>query len=337
MKKQYLMLSVLGALAIVLTAFSYQSRQGALDGLMMSINTIIPSLLPLLIIFLLIMKSGARDALGRLFGFVAVKLFNLPHTAITAIVLGLVGGYPTGALLTKELFDSGDISANQARRIMRFNFCGGCGFIITALGTAGLGSSSAGLILFASNVISAIVIGFALSFIEKRERMEFYSFSPNSNGLDVLNDATLSAVRSVLSITAIVTLFSAFTAIVPISDTLLPLIEITSGLCGRADFSITQTAAYLSFGGICIHLQILGTIKQFGMKYFDFFCFRIIGAVISYGAAWLLARIFPSDVPVFSSIAQPIEASSMNTALSVLMILGCFVIVLDVREKKIRI
>lgn len=337
MKKQYFMLSVLGALALVLTAFSYQSRQGALDGLMMSISTIIPSLLPLLIVFLLIMKSGAKDALGRLFGFVAVKIFNLPHTTLPAIVLGLIGGYPTGALLTKELFDSDDISAKQARRIMRFNFCGGCGFIITAVGTARLGSRSAGLILFASNVISAIVIGFALSFLEKRERMDFYSFTPNSSGLDVLNDATLSATRSVLSITAIVTLFSSFTAIVSISDTLLPLIEITSGLCGKADFPIAQMAAYLSFGGICVHLQILGTIKQFGMKYLDFFCFRVISAMISYGAAWVLARIFPSAVPVFSSISQPIEASSMNTALSVLMILGCFVIVLDIHGKKIRI
>lgn len=337
MKKQILLLSVLGAGALVLTVFSAEARQGAEQGLRLSQNTIIPSLLPLLIIFMLIMKSGAKDIIARAFGFVSSAVFNLPYVSFPAILFGLVGGYPTGALLTYELYEADELSSEQAQRLMRFNFCGGCGFIITALGTARLKSRSAGLLLFASNVIASALIGFALSFKEKRSKERFFSFTPYNNCGDLINSAVTASVKSVLNITAVIVLFLSFTAIIPTGRYVMPLIEITSGLFLGESYPLALLSAYLSFGGLCIHLQLLGTIKAIGMKYADFFAFRIIGAVLSYGVTRLLLLLFPSVSPVFLNVSQPISLSSVNTALSILLVLGCFVLVLDLRSRKIKI
>lgn len=135
-RKDLFLLTGLTAAAAVMVIFSSQAREGAYDGLILAQNTIIPSLLPLLIIFLLIMKTGAKDIIAKLFGFLAVCVFNLPKAAFPAIFFGFIGGYPTGALLTRELLDNGEIDCEQAKRLLRFNVCGGCGFIITAVGGA---------------------------------------------------------------------------------------------------------------------------------------------------------------------------------------------------------
>lgn len=314
--------------------FSDSARQGAYDGLVLAQNTIIPGLTPLLIIFLLIMKTSARDILARCFGFLARSVFNLPHAAFPAIFLGLLGGYPTGALLTKELLTSGEIDEKQAKRMMRFNFCGGAGFIVTAVGTAVMKSREAGLILLASNIISSVIIGFALSFTEPRSREKFYSYSTPKNLGDALTQASSDAVGSILNITAFVILFSAFTAIVPIDSRLAPIIEITNGICTKNDFSLPQISAYLAFGGLCIHFQLLGVISDIGMKPWDFLLFRIIGAALSYAVCRLLLLLFPQSAAVFLNNATGVELSGVNTAASVLMIVGCFALVLDLRSQR---
>lgn len=102
--------------------FFKNTRKGAYDGLTLAMNTVVPSLLPLLIIFLTVMKSSANNILIKLFGNFSRVFFNLPKAAFSAILFGLVGGYPTGALLSEELFEAGEIDSNQAKRLMCFNF-----------------------------------------------------------------------------------------------------------------------------------------------------------------------------------------------------------------------
>ena len=334
-KKTALVLIILMLMAMVLIIFSKQARQGAADGLALAENTIIPSLAPLLIIFLLIMKTGAKDLLARAFGFISVHVFNLPQITFPAIFFGLIGGYPMGALLTNELLKSGDIDEKQARRLLRFNFCGGCSFIITAVGTTVLNNTKAGAVLFLSNVISSVIIGFALSFTEKRRNAPYYSYTEYRKLGDVLSESVSNAVKSLLNMTAFIVLFCAFNVVIDFPDFLAPVIEITSGICTNSRFAIPMTSSYLAFGGFCIHFQLLFVVAQAKMKYADFLLFRLISAVISYGISKILLIFIPIEEAVFSNASIKVaEFSSVNTVLSVLMMIGCFVIVMDIRSKK---
>lgn len=334
-KKSIIMLLLLIATAILLIAFSSRARLGAAEGLALAENTIIPSLAPLLIIFLLIMKTEAKDVLAKCFGFVSTYFFNLPMITFPAIFLGLVGGYPTGALLTEELLINGEIDNEQAKRLLRFNFCGGCGFIITAVGSATLNNTKAGLILYFSNLASSIIIGFILSFNSKRAAGGYYSYTEHKNIGDCLTDACNSAVKSILNITAFIILFSAFAKIIYIPDSIMPLIEITNGICNESSLSLALISAYLSFGGLCIHFQILPIIARAKMNYADFFIFRVISALLSYCITKIALLIFPIDVSVFSNAdSVTTQAYSVNIALSILMIIGSGVIILDISSKK---
>ncbi len=336
MKHKYILsLTVLLSLAGILIAFSSRAKDGAAEGLALAQNTIVPSLTPLLILFLIIMKTGAKDVLAKVFGFISSYFFNLPQVTFPAIFFGLVGGYPTGALLTDELLTNGEIDEKQARRLLRFNFCGGCGFIITALGAAVLNNTKAGLILFFSNIISSMIIGFLLSFSEKRMHLDYYSYTNDTGFGDAISDAVNSSVKSVLNITAFIILFSAINEILSVPQFLMPLIEITNGVCSGNTYHLAEISAYLAFGGLCIHFQLLPIIAHAKMKYYDFFIFRLIAGLISYCVTKLLLFIIPIEISVFSNLETGIiELSSVNLALSVFMIIGCFVLVLDISSKR---
>lgn len=334
-KKDIFLLIILSVAAVFLIVFSGGMREGAYKGLALAENTIIPSLLPLLIIFLLIMKTGARDVMARAFGFLSYYIFNLPMVTIPAVIMGLAGGYPTGALLTQELFLSQEIDRAQAARLLRFNFCGGCGFIITAVGTATLLNTEAGLILFLSNIIASVLIGFAMSFTQPRIKKDFYSYRESPPLGNSIADAVESSIKSVLSITAFVIFFGAVNNIASLPKFVLPIVEITNGLCSGEKFSLPEISGYLAFGGLCIHMQLLPSIVKCGMKYIDFLFFRVLSALLSYCVTKLILLAFPIEQQVFFNESGNVAVfSSVNIGLSFLLIVGCFVLVLDISSRK---
>lgn len=333
-KRDVLLLVFLMSVSGLLIAFSSRSKLGAYNGLVLAENTIIPSLLPVLIIFMLVMKTSAKDVVSKAFGLVPLYLFRLPSVTSSVILFGLIGGYPTGALLTYELMKNEEIDEKQARCLLRFNFCGGCGFIITGVGVGVLHSQKAGVILFLSSLLSSVVIGAVLSVFNDKPDREYYSYSSPINIGDALNTATSSAMNSVLNITAYIILFSAIAGIVDIPKFIMPVLEITNGVC-KNSFSLAELSAYLSFGGLCIHLQLLPIVIKSKMKYLDFLLFRVIGALLSYVITKIILFIFPVDISVFSNISnQQAVFSSLNMSLSFLMIVGAVVLILDINERK---
>ena len=138
-----------------------------------------------------------------------------------------------------------------------------------------------------------------------------------------------------LNITAFIVLFSAVDNIVSLPDFLLPVAEITNGICTGTDFSLPEISAYLAFGGLCIHAQLLPIILKCKMNYGEFLLSRIVSALLSYCFTKLMLLAFPMDTAVFSNSSEQVAVfSSVNLALSVLLILGCFVLILDVSSRK---
>ena len=337
-KKDFIELIFLFSTAILLIAFSSSAKNGALHGLEMAGEVVIPSLLPLLILFNLISKAETRLLIENLFAPFTEQVLRLPRSAGSAILFGLIGGYPTGALLTESLYQNEDIDCETAKRLLRFNVNGGAAFIITATGTAVLKSQKAGILLFASTTISALLIAFFSSFRYKKIKHPAPSYCTTSFG-EALNESTEGAVKAVLNITAYIVLFSAISSIINIPQPFVPVFEITNGIVEHFKaFTLPELAGLLAFAGFCIHFQLLSIIKKIGMQYFDFFIWRVFHAVSSYGICFLLLKIFPTELAVFSNFSNvTTEIISVNTALSVLMIMGCGVIILDIESRKRKI
>lgn len=323
------------ALAGVLIIFSSDAKEGALYGAALSERVIIPSLLPLLIIFNFIQHSSAGRALENMLSPVTCKILRLPKCAGPAVFLGLIGGYPSGALLTANLLRNEDIDCSCAKRMLRFDFSGGAGFIITALGTGILKNKQQGIILFASVTVAAflscILCGFIWGKSEKGES-SFLSLPP----AQALNKSVEQSARAVINMTAYIVLFCAVQGNIQTPEILLPLVEITSGAAQCApDLPLYITAFHIAFGGLCIHLQIYTIIKEAGMKYVDFLLWRVINGIISSAVCAALIHFFPVGSEVFSNYSETIvRPTSVNAALSVLMLLGCAVLIFDLENRK---
>ena len=333
--KNAALLIFLFMIVIILVSFSYEAKEGAVYGIALAEKIIIPSLLPLLIIFNLIQNSGAGRVFEKILSPFTVHILRLPECAGPAVFFGLMGGFPAGAILTEGLYTNQDIDESTAKRLMRFNFNGGPAFIITAVGTGLLQSKRAGIILFASTTISSIIIALASAcFSEKAERGYIsYVTAPID---EALSKSVEQAIKSVFGISAYIILFSALHGIFSIPELLSPLIEITSGIANNySDFSIPQLAFFLAFGGLCIHLQIFSMIKRVKMKYFDFLLWRLTGAVLACAVSKVLLMIFPVEEAVFSNFSESIiRLTSVNAALSALMIIGCVVFILDIENRR---
>lgn len=336
MKKYGAVTLAICALIYALIYFSSSANQGAREGLRLCENIIIPSLLPILILTGIIIKSDCSKIFELLFGKFALAVLRLPECAAAAIVLGLIGGYPTGAVLTRELYLSKKISSDEAKRIMRFNFCGGCSFIITAVGAVRYNNIKTGVLLYIINIFSSLLIAvIGARFAEKP------TVSEQNNIRTEFSNAVIESVeisiKSILTMSAYIILFSSLAGMIDIPEFLTPVLEITNGIINTDKaLPLHYCAMFLSFGGICIHMQLMGILGDMKIKYTDFLMFRIISALISFFTTAVVLQLFPQSEGVFSNLSSTApRLNQVNTGLSIIMILGCAVFILDIERRKI--
>lgn len=324
---------IIGALII----FSANAKEGALYGITIAEKIIVPSLLPLLILFNFITVSKISAPIEKLFAPVTEKFFRLPRCTAGAIIFGLLGGYPTGTVLTNSLLENNDIDKATAKRLLLFNINGGAAFIINAVGFSMLNSQKAGIILFSSTTLSAVFIAVITGLFHKapqKTESSYYNDSP----ADALNISVQNSISAVLNISAFIIFFSALNSIINPPEILLPIFEITFGISHNAkSLSLPEIAFFLAFSGFCIHLQLLPYIIKTGLKYSEFLIFRILHGGLSFAICKIILLIFPDEAEVFSNYTEKIfEISSVNLTFSVLMILGFIVLLFEIENRKKR-
>ena len=324
------------ALIICFIVFSVRAKAQALEGMKLCLNVIVPTLLPILILTNTVIKSSSRLFLEAVFSPLA-RLLRLPKCACCALILGLIGGYPTGAILSNELFNLHLIDNQTAKRLLRCSFCGGVAFIITAVGTIHLNSTKTGIIIYTINVLSSIIICVADGIIHPNPNKSTQEYSIGSQSFcNALINSIECSTKSVAVMCGCIVFFSAICGLVSIPPFAMPLIEITNGIFKfNGSISLPYLCFFLSFGGLCIHLQILNVIKSTGIGYIDFFVHRVVGGLISYflGKGYIL--LFNPDTEVFSNISQITpRLNQINGSLSIILLASCIVIVVDLNNKK---
>lgn len=330
---------ILCLIIILLIIFSHQAKDGAKSGLTLCENIIIPSLLPILIISNTIINSRCSAIVEFIFAPIIEKFFKLPSCCATSIVLGLIGGYPAGAVLTRQLYRNGMISSKVASRIMHFNFCGGAAFIISVVGGICFNSIKTGVILYVSNIISSIIICLFDSFFEKKSRIKAETKKEYLPLSDSLVEAVNTTVNSLMIMCAYIILFSAVTSIVPLKDYMYALVEITNGICNyKKNMPLEYCSLFICFGGFCIHFQLFGILREMNIKYLSFLIYRIAGSILSFSITKIFIICCPQTASVFSNISQTApRLSTVNTGLSLLMVIGCAVVIFEIENKKIKL
>ena len=154
-KPLYPGLFLLGAATAALVFAAPQTCAEAFrQGLALCGGPLLVSLFPFLVVSALIMRSGAGEVLGVLLWPVVRCIGLRSRSAGSVLLIGLVGGFAPAAAATAEAVRSRELTSQEASALLPACICSGPSFVILTVGEQLLGSRTAGVCLFAAQVLA---------------------------------------------------------------------------------------------------------------------------------------------------------------------------------------
>ena len=265
---------LLGAMVLYLIFDSRRAAAAGQAGILLCLRTVVPSLFPFFVLSRLLAASPLTGELSRRLGPVMEGLFHLPGAAAPALVLGALGGYPTGAQTAAELCRTGQITREEGERLLAFCSNAGPGFVFGMLGAL-FGVPLAGL-LFCTHILSALLTGVLLRGKKGKHTAAPFSAPPSMN----FPAAVRGSISAMAAVCANVVLFQivadAFSLLGKgyLPDVLLLLLngmlELTGGCAALAPYAgsplgLCMAGFFLSFGGLCVWFQTKSVIAPAGL------------------------------------------------------------------------
>ena len=96
--------------------------------------SVIPSLFPFLVLSKLTTNLRFFEKLELFSRKIMFPLFSLGHNCTPALILGITGGYPVGAMTAASLYRDGLCTKKEAERLLVFSNNCGPAFIIATIG-----------------------------------------------------------------------------------------------------------------------------------------------------------------------------------------------------------
>ena len=243
----------------------------AKNGFLLSIKVIIPAVFPFLILTDLVIKCIRFEQVGFL-KRVFERLFNISGCGISALICGLLCGFPIGARVSSSLYQSGKLSKSECESLMAFSNNPSPGYVISVIGLGIRGSLNDGIILYSAVIVSSVFTG----IIIRKRRDSHFAF------IDFSDDSKYDFIASVkdsvnvcLNICGFVTVFSVLTGLLRqaiksqiLLSIILPFIEIGNA-CNflandaplSSDATLLLTAFATAFSGFSVFTQTRGCIN----------------------------------------------------------------------------
>ena len=277
----------LGLLAVMagLLAASETAAQAVREGLALCGGSVIPALFPFLVVSRLFVATGSAAALGRLLAPLTRRMLGVAGPSGTAVLLGLLGGYPVGAQTAGELARTGAVSRQEGQRLLLF--CNNCGPAF-ALGVAGAW-------LWLIHVSAAVLMALLTRHTSSPEGRTSPS-APQALG-SAFPGAVRGAGEGMLHVCGFVVFFLVLTRLLTALTGLehplpLGLLELTGGILRlsgtRGDFVLA--AALMGWGGVCVHCQTAAVLEGSGLHMRGYLSAKAAQAVLSAALAVPVSR-----------------------------------------------
>lgn len=162
--KRVCMLSAVFLMLLFLLCFPSQALDASRDGMKLWLNTLIPTLLPFLILTGIVLRTDGIEKVLSPLAPVWKHVFGLSSAGAYALLLGLLCGYPMGAKISSDLYTHGRIGRREAEYLLTFSNNASPAFLNTYLahvclkGQIPLGEITA--VLLASNCLCMLFFRF---------------------------------------------------------------------------------------------------------------------------------------------------------------------------------
>ena len=265
-------------------------------------DNIFPSLFPFFILSSLMINYGFVEILGFFIGPIINKMFKVSSKSAFIFVMSLFSGNPSNARYIKELYQNNEINKEEATKVLCFTCFANPLFILGTVSIFFLNNKKVGIIILLCHYIGNIIIGLMIRNIYPCKNYKNISLAEVLHNKRkrkplgiLLTSCVKDSINTLLLILGIMTIFLILTTIIdniiniyPVyQSTLDGFIEMTQGLkyISLEDIPLkikcTLSVIILSFGGFSVHMQIMSILSETNIKYFPFFCARVMHAFIS--------------------------------------------------------
>lgn len=167
--KKAAIIPVVAVVAVMLLLYPENCMDSARYGLDLWLRTVVPSLFPFMAASFLLLETGIVRLAAFIFAPLTRALFAAPGESAYVFFASAMSGYPVGARLTGELYASGQLGEDDARRIVRFTSVSGPVFLTGAVSTGMLGVPEAGAYLAAAHYLAALLTGVFFGVLARRK------------------------------------------------------------------------------------------------------------------------------------------------------------------------
>ncbi|MBQ4088558.1 MAG: hypothetical protein IJC56_01575 [Clostridia bacterium] len=242
-------------------------------------ESVAPALFPFAAVMPFLTCAEARRAYDRLFGYVVRKLFRLPGTAASAIVVGLACGSPGGAMAVARVARGEGLTKGQATRLAGI----ACGvspvFALSVMGVAIYGSAAAGWRLVIAQLVSQLAVGVIFRNLYNNDEPVARHAGGEEKG------AIMGAVLAVLRVCGYM---AAFSVAITLAEKLIgpyiwgiaAFIDLPTGAVKCTNDTVAAGA--LGFAGLCIAFQNMAVLEDM-VKPLVYMIQKAVGAVICAG------------------------------------------------------
>ena len=350
MKKICLHIGVL-AILVLIVMNAQKSISYTIEAMSMCIYMIIPTLFPFFICSGLLIYSGFCERLAAVFRFCMMPLFRVSPAGSSAFVLGIVSGYPLGAVTAGELFQNGYLTKTEAQRLLAFCNNSGPLFILGSVGIAMYSKLRYGVILYIIHILSAITVGIIFSFYKRNTYTapKTVMTSPERSVGEIFSIALQNAISTILTVCGAVIFFSIISRLLldmlPVSGALG---SVAAGMCefvtgtrmvSDLDINIAQklviSAFIIGFAGLSVHVQVLAVISKYRLSLAPYIIGKLLHGIIAAFYTIIYLHFFPITSAVFApSVSGGFAASSAYAITAVTAVALLSLVFLMISKKK---
>ena len=282
---------------ILLILDSRTALEGARAGIDLCIRTVIPSLFPFFVITGIITGS----LMGKPMGFLAPigRLAGIPSGSESILLTGLLGGYPIGAKAVANAYQNGEITGEDAKRMLVFCNNAGPSFIFGMVATQ-FPDWWMPWLLWAINIAAALMCAWIIPGRSCGE-VQLKAGKPPS-----FIDTVSSAVRSMSMVCGWVVLFRILITILSrwifwaipesLQTIVIGILELANGCCDlvtvdNLGLRFVIASGMLSFGGLCVMMQTVSVAENVDRHLY--FPGKSVHGLISILLALILQTVFP--------------------------------------------
>ena len=283
------------------------------------ITKIFPSLFPFFVAINLLIHTNLIATLDKHLSYIMINVFNVPGSGSLPFIMGLLSGYPTGAKIISEYRKNNICSKTDCERLLAYTNNSSPLFIVGSVGTSMFLNKNIGFLLLFIHMLSTITVAIIFRFYKYNEKRNSSTYNEIvfSNISQILSDAIMNSIKTLVIILGYIILFSLIINIIiesnlltllnnlPNSDlfkaTLLGSLEITSGINALSIikvktlyYPIILTSFLLGLGGFSVFMQIYSIISQTDLSIKPYIVGKLMQAIFSVMYIIIFLNVFTS-------------------------------------------